>query len=458
LAGLDVRDRAYQKAGFLMKLFLRDLFVKLRKSIFFKNIVVVMAGTGVAQVIGVLLSPIISRLFTPADFGVSSSFVVVSSTIATLATMSYDSAIMLPKEKDHAFNIFSLSILSTVTVSIFCLLFCLIAPATVNGLMKTTGTWPLAVLVFAIMIAGINVSCQAWSVRAKAFRQTSASQMIRSLTANGSRIGFGFLKAGAPGLIISGILGDLLASVNLVRVLLPDLRALRGRVRWGLIKRLAREYRDFPMYSASQNFINSVSGSLPVLLLTRFFGISVTGAYAFGMTVLSLPMGLITGALRQVLFQKASESQHQGESLASLYVKITATLFAMALVPSLIVIIWAPQLFTWIFGSQWHLAGELARSLMIWLAFVFCNVPAVLFARIIRIQRFVFLYDLILLAARSAALVIGGLYLSAQQTVLSYALVGAAMNGFLIFWVGRAVMKKEGSLNLDTLRDLLIQD
>jgi len=96
--------------------------------------------------------------------------------------------------------------------------------------------------------------------------------------------------------------------------------------------------------------------------------------------------------------------------------------------------------------------------LIIWLAVVFCNVPAVLFARIIRIQRFVFFYDLGLLAARTSALVLGGLLLNAHQTFMLFALAGAAMNLFLILYVGRAVMKKEGSVNLDSVRDLLIKE
>ena len=453
-----VWDRAHQKAGFLVKRFLLDLIAKVKGSLFFKNIMVIMAGTGMAQVIGFLLSPVISRLFSPSDFGVSGSFAAVVGIITAGVTLGYDQAIMLPKEKEHAFNIFFLSILSTLIVSFLCLLFCLITPASANSLMKTQGSWALILLVLSIMVVGVNMSCQSWSVRAKAFKATSASQMIRSLAANSSRMGFGFLKVGAPGLIISGVLGDILATINLVRVLLPDLAAMRNRVRWVRMKRLAKLYRDFPFYSATQNVINGLSGGLPIFLLTRYFGISATGAYAFGITVLSVPMGFITGALRQVLFQKASESLHQGRSLAALYVKVTAILFAMALVPSIILIIWAPQLFTWIFGSQWHLAGEFARSLIIWLGVVFCNVPAVLFARIIRIQRFVFFYDLGLLGARTTALILGGSYLSASQTVMLFALVGAAMNAFLIFRVGRAVIKKEGPVNLDSLRDFLIED
>lgn len=441
-----------------MTLPLSHLLAKLRKSAFFKNILVVMAGTGMAQAIGVLLSPVISRLFSPSDFGISGSFGAVWGIIAAGATLDYSQAILLPKEKDKAINLLAVSFFCTFAISILCLLFCIIAPTTANGLMKTNGVWALALLVIATAVSGVNQSCQAWSIRVKAFKHTSASQVIRSVGANGSRIGLGFLKTGAKGLILSNIFGNMVASINLVRVVLPHLSALRGQIRWDRMKRLAREYHDFPLYSASQNVINALSSGLPVLLLTRYFGIAIAGAYAFGMTVMETPIGLVLSALRQVLFQKASESHHLGQNLAALYVRITAILFAMALLPLVVLLLWAPQLFTWVFGPQWHMAGEFARSLVIWMAVVFCNLPAVLFARIIRMQRFVFFYDVALLAARSSALILGGLYLNAGQTVMLFALVGAVMNAFLIFRVGRAVMKKEGAVSLNSLRDLLIKE
>ena len=438
--------------------YLRELTVKVKASVFFKNILVVMAGTGIAQVISIGLAPVISRLFTPSDFGIAGSFGAVAGIIAAGVTLEYSQAIMLPKEKDDALGLLAISFICTAAVSLATLLACLVAPATMNGIMKTAGLWPLALLVLSTLISGLNYACQAWAVRVKAFKVTSTSQVIRSLAGKGASIGFGVLKLGAPGLIIATILGNAVASVNLVRVLRPDLPALLTKTRRSGLAKLAGEYRDFPIYSASQNVINAVSAGLPVLLLTRFFGLPIAGAYAFAMTVLTFPMGFILSALRQVLFQKASESQHQGRSLAALYVKVTATLLALVLVPTAVILIWAPQLFAWVFGAQWVTAGELSRSLMIWMAVVFCNLPAVLFGRIIRIQRFVFFYDLGLLAARTAALVLGGLFLSAYQTVMAYALVGAVMNGFLILSVGRVLMKKEGPLNMDSLKGFLIED
>jgi len=155
-------------------------------------------------------------------------------------------------------------------------------------------------------------------------------------------------------------------------------------------------------------------------------------------------MSFVLTALKQVLFQKACEAQNSGDRLLPLYTKITLGLFALGLVPSAVLFIWSPQLFSWVFGSQWHTAGEYSRSLIVWLMFVFCNTPAVLFARIIRIQRFAFFYELCLLAIRVMALALGGLYLDASRTIVLFSLVGAATNVILILIVGYAVMKKEG--------------
>jgi O-antigen/teichoic acid export membrane protein len=430
-----------------------NIISRLRSSQFVKNILIVMTGSAVAQAIGFALTPVISRLYNPADFGIFGSFSAVSGVIAAAVTLEYSRALMLPKKDDDAINVFVVSCLSTFIIAFMCLAICLIFSAFVNGLMKTDGIWALILLATATLIFGLNQSCQAWCVRVKAFKHTSASQVIRSVSSNSAQIGFGLLKSGSPGLIVSSILADLLAGINLMRVLIPDLLALRHAVRWERMKQLAAEYRDFPLYSASQGVINAVSAGLPVLLLNHFFGIAVAGAYAFGMRILHAPMSFVLTALRQVLFQKAAETQHQGRLLSPLYIKITAGLFGIALLPSMVLLIWAPPIFTWVFGSQWQTAGIFARSLVLWMLFVFCNVPAVLFARLIRIQRAVFFYDLLLLAARVTTLILGGLYLTASHTVMLFAVVGAVMNFILIVLVGYAVMKKESRLSWNHMRD-----
>jgi len=428
---------------------LKYIFARLRKSSFVKNVLIVMSGTAIAQIIGFALIPIISRLYSPSDFGVFGSFNAVLTVIAAGVTLDYTLAIMLPKQKEDAINTFMLSCVITAIVSGCCLAVCLFAPSFFQDLIKAQNNWILVFLILAIFVSGLNRAFQAWCVRVKAFKHTSASQIIRSLSSSGTQVGLGYLHGGPFALVCGVVLGNMLASFNLARVVLRDLMALRRNIRWNRMKQLAIEYRDFPMYSASENVINALSAGLPIILLTHFYGIAVAGAYAFGMRILHAPMRLILMALRQVLFQKASETHNSGGHLLPLYIKITSGLFALAFVPSLILIVWSPQIFSWVFSSQWYTAGEFVQSLVFWMMFVFCNVPAVLFARVVRIQRFVFFYNLLLLAMRVLALVLGGLYLSSLHTIMLFALVGAGMNVFLILRVGYILMKKEGQDNLD---------
>ncbi len=429
----------------------------LRKS-FVKNVLIVMTGTVAAQAIGFALTPIISRLFSPSDFGVFGSFSAVLTVITAGVTLDYSQAIMLPKEKQDAMNLFIVSCVSTFVISLLCLAACLIVPGYLQGLIKAPNVWVPALLTVAIFVTGLNQSCQAWCVRMKAFKDTSASQVIRSLTSSGSQIGFGYFKGGSLGLILSSILADIFASLNLLRVVRRDLWRSRQDIHWSLMNHLAKEYRDFPMYSASTNVITSLSMGLPVLLLTHYYGIAVAGAYAFAERILSAPMGFVLRALRQVLFQKAAETINTGGRLTPLYVKITGGLFALAVFPASILFIWASPLFTWIFGAQWQTAGDFARYLILWLLFMFCNVPSVLFARVIRIQRQMFFYDLVLLTTRALVLILGGIYLSSLQTIMLFSLLSALMNIIFIVVVGLILMKKEGYTGLNLILKENIKD
>lgn len=397
-----------------------------------------------AQVIGFALTPVISRLFTPADYGIFGSFGAVTSVIAAGITLDYSQAIMLPKEKEDAFHLFFISCFSTITITLLCALPCLIAPARLIGLMKIPDSGVLVLLVLALLILGFNNALQSWCVRIKEFKQTSASQIVRSISSNSMQIGFGCFKSGSAGLIISSVLADLFASINLLYIFRSDFKSSEHKISWRRIRQLANEYRDFPIYSASRNIINALSMGLPILLLTNYFGIAVAGAYAFADRILSAPMGLILSALRQVLFQKAAETDHHGGSLLSLFIKVTVGLFAIAILPALILIMWAPSIFSFIFGHKWLVAGEFAGSLIIWLIFLFCNLPSVLFARILRLQRRLFFFDIFLLTARTMVLVIGGIYLTASKTILLFSLIGATMNIIFIIIIGYVLMKKEG--------------
>ncbi len=403
-----------------------------------------MSGTAVAQIVGFALTPIISRLFDPGDFGIFGSFSSVLGVVAAGVTLQYSQAIMLPKHDEDAANVFAVSILSVFTISLSGLLMAYVFADWLLELLKAEKSrWLLWFLPLGIYINGINESFQAWCVRRKAFKKTGSSQIVRAGCVNLLQIVSGLFRAGSGGLIASSITANGCASINLAHQVIIDKKMLKKSLSWKHICLQAREYLDFPIYSATQNVMNALSQGLPVLLLAHFYGIAVAGAYAFGIRILHAPMTFVLTALRQVLFQKASETYNDGGRLLSLFIKTTTGLFAMALFPSLIIFIWGAEIFSWVFGSEWHKAGVYASWLILWLFPGFSNVPSVLFARILRQQKKLFLFEVIILISRVSTLGLGGYYLSAMRTVILFSVLGSVLNIMLILWVGVLLIRNE---------------
>ena len=160
----------------------------LRHSSFLRNLSVVMSGTAVAQVITFALTPIISRLFTQADFGVLGSFNSILSIGAALITLQYSQAIMLPKDDKDAASVFGVSIVSVCIITLIMFVLSMIFSEWLLGIMKLPQSrWLLWFLPLSIFINGINQSFQAWCVRRKAFTKTALSQVIRSISAGTDR-------------------------------------------------------------------------------------------------------------------------------------------------------------------------------------------------------------------------------------------------------------------------------
>lgn len=412
---------------------------RLRQRGFFQNFLVVMTSTGLAQLLTVCFSPVLSRLYDPGDFGIYGTFLSVAGVLSAAVTLQYSEALMLPDKDREAAGLFWAAGISAIGITLLFTLPWVLFPSWWRAWfnIQLPGGW-LWLVPLAALVTGINETLTAWCARRKAFRRAASVQVGRSLTANSGQTAAGVAGWGAGGLIGGGLVADLLASLGLFFwVVREDGAALRAGAERRQIVAAAREHRAFALYSAPQNLLNAASQGAPVILLIHYFGAAIGGTYAFAIRVLQLPMSFILTSLRQVLFQKLSEVHNAHGDLRALFAKTTATLLGLSLVPAALGFVFAPPLFGLVFGSKWVLAGEYARWLLIWLVPGFCNLPAALVGRILGQQRNLLLFDLGLLASRIAVLVVGGCYWSPLQTVVAFSLVGAAFNSVLILFIWR---------------------
>jgi lipopolysaccharide exporter len=405
---------------------------------FVKNLLVMMSGTGAAQLISFAFSPALSRLYGTTEFGLFGCFLAVTGIIGAGVTLQYSQAIILPAKSETAARLFVASCCSAAAITGVLSLLSFLFPAFWPALLKSPelGRW-LWLVPIAAFAQGLNQTLTAWCVRGKAFKRTATALVLKNSSKGCAQVAAGLAGSGGGGLIGGGIVADIVASVALWRwVVRLDGRMLRQALRPGLVASAAAEYKDFPFYSAPQNVLNAVSEGAPVLLLTYYYGIAVGGLFSFATRALAVPMTFLVTSLRQVLFQKLSEMNHHGADLAHFFTKCTAGLFAIIVIPALAGFSFAPRIFAFVFGSQWETAGEYARWLLIWLVPAFCSLPANLLIRIFRLQRTLLFYDLSLLIARMAVLVLWGRRLvPAEPTIAAFSIVGALFETWLV-WCG----------------------
>jgi O-antigen/teichoic acid export membrane protein len=417
---------------------------RFRRHGFLRNIFLVMSGTGSAQLIGILFSPILSRIYTPADFGIYGSFASVVGILSSVLTLQYSEALMLPERDEVAARLFVAACVSAATIATVVAVVSSLMPRLLALVLNAQelGKW-FWVAPFAAMLLCLNQSLTSWCSRKKAFKRTAAAQVVRSLSASSVQTAAGFAGAHAGGLVGGTVIGEIFAGVSLWSwVLREDGSLFRRSLDRSLVKSAVKDYRDFPMFSTPQSLLNAISLGAPVILLIHYYGGAVGGFYAFAVRILQAPMNFILTSLRQVLNQKLNEVHNSGGSLGPLFAKCTGTLFLVALFPTVLGMVLAPTVFSFAFGKQWVTAGECARWLLVWFLPMFCNVPSVLLARILRQQRNLLIFDVTLTSTRLVVLALGGSYLSAVHTVAVFSVVGSIFNLLLIAYVWRLVRNK----------------
>lgn len=408
------------------------------KGSFRANVLTFMTGTVIAQCITVAVSPILTRLFTPEAFGAFGVYVSLVSMLVAASTLRYEQALVLPREHKDAAHLFWAALLSVTGVSAVSFFLCVLFHDAIIAALKVPGLRGWILLApLSVFLGGVYSTLSSWSTRQKQFRRAALSQVVRSVAVSGVQVSSGVAQAGSPGLIGGFVSGGLFASLALAyQVRCDDAQILKEGLHWGSVKRLGKEYAEFPLYGNTQNVLNAISQNIPVLLLARFFGPTVAGLYAMGVRVIQLPMNLILTSLRQVLFQKASEVYNARGDTYALFKKTTLGLVAIGIVPTLIVILFGPSIFGVVLGDEWTAAGGYARWLVLWLACWFINLPAVLFGQICRKQKAFFLQDSALLVSRAGAVVIGGIRRDPALAIMLYSLVGVFFNVLTVGWMG----------------------
>ncbi len=325
-----------------------------------RNVLTLMTGTGISQVILIAATPIITRLFSAGDIGVFGFYVTVISILVIFYTGRYEIAIMLPKSDSSALDIYKVAIRRSIIFSIsFFFIFMLIYESLLMYL-EINKEWSLYIIpIGALILAFFNINVQL-SIRTFKYFYISKARVVHSLISSLSSVLIALLfKPIALFLVLSDLLGRMLSIMSFHKAFaISDLFNITSKQR-----SLKERYSKFSTFEQITSFLSIASLQLPIIVIPFIFGTQVGGFYFIIYRVLTAPISLISNAVLDVFKSDASRDFNNTGSTRNIFISTTKKLFLIGLIPFTILVFFAPEIFTLMFGSEWLKAGEYAQIL-----------------------------------------------------------------------------------------------
>ena len=344
-----------------------------------RAVLTLVAGGAIAQALPLLLGPWLTRLYSPQQFGIYHLFAAVSANLAVVACARYEFALPLVGDGTDAaaLRTLCLRVLAGVTLAS--------ALAAAVWFAVSGNGWTLW-LPLAVGVLGWLSLATLWATRAQAYRALAIARVVQYGGASLAQAGAALLGAGAQGLIAAPIAAAAAAAAVLRMSRDDDARSAPGR--W---RELARRFRDFPMLNTPHAFMGALQDTVSIGMIAAWQGPVAAGFWGLSLRYLKAPATLVGGAVSQALYPQlaaqGAAADHAADAGAPLRVtrvtregraavrRVMGGLAAIAL--PLVLLLWAfaPWAFERLFGTDWRGAGELARTLGLYIGVHFVAAP-----------------------------------------------------------------------------------
>lgn len=338
--------------------------LKLLDNSFVKNTLVLTSGTALAQILPMAIYPALGRLYEPVDFAILASLTSFVSILTAFFSGKYENAIFLAKDDKEAASLFILSLVLTIVLSLFSFI---VLFSFKSGFESYLGLsqLPFWIIISLLSATFINVfnSYNEWCVRKEYFKRLSANKVINSLGISLGKLFFGFTKYTNLGLVIGDLIGRFISAILCIyRLFYFDYSKFKN-ISISEIKNVAIKYLEFPKYNMPAQLLNTIGVAFPVFILNTFYNSNQVGYYAMTMSILNLPINVVSLSIRDVFRKKANDIYvNQGE-FTYLFKKALGILSLISIICGVLLLPFLPSIFGVVLGNKWVESGVYAQYL-----------------------------------------------------------------------------------------------
>jgi O-antigen/teichoic acid export membrane protein len=325
-----------------------------------------LAGGAAAQAIPLLLGPLLTRLYTPSEFGHFQLFASVAANLAVLGCGRYEFALPLARDEAEAQALRRLALRILLALTLLCL------PAGVLWAWHSGEPWWLA-LPAAVASASLASLATLWATREQRFRDMAAARLSQHTGTTLLQIGAGWLHWGVAGLIAGGI-SAVAGAIALLRLPLGGLFGTSPTAR-AEERAAAQRHREFPLLNTPHAFAGALQDTLAVALIAASLGPAAAGFWSLALRYLKAPATLVGGAVSQALYPKLAAAGGVTREARAMVRKVMAVLMALGALLAALLMLLGPWAFGWFFGAEWLEAGRLAGALALYIGVHFVAAP-----------------------------------------------------------------------------------
>ncbi len=330
---------------------------------FVRNVATLASGTVIAQLLPLLASPALTRLYSPEQFGLFAIFMAFVSSFTQASTGHFEIAMMTPKRSHTARELLTIALYFSVLFAILILMGVAFFHQQVLNLLNAQelSEWVYIVPLMVIAI-GLSQLLAHYANRNEHYSFIAHAALLQGITIVTVSLLLGALKVGFSGLVIAYACGSLVSFAYLWWRHRTELLALDFRITKDKLK-IAKHYKDYPLFSGSMSIFDGLALALPTFFLAAGYPEAVVGYYALVMRILYSPLMFLSTSVGQVNLKKVVNLIHSQRSILPYLHNVTFVLMAIAGIPSLLLFFYGPQIFTFVFGKDWLIAGEYAQIL-----------------------------------------------------------------------------------------------
>jgi O-antigen/teichoic acid export membrane protein len=339
---------------------LKSKVLFLKKNTFLSNIINVAFGNGFGKLLAIAVTPLLTNLYSPIEFGELSLFISITSIIGVFTTLRYSTAIPLEKDNNYLINLIFLCfvlviILGILTSSIFYLIN-LFFPNKFNNVFSI-------LICISIFGKGFYEILSNWCVKEKKFKLITKSKIYQSSLSSIIKLTLGYLGLTNFGLMLGHISLEGSGSIIIFRKFLHNNLNFYKAINFTTIKNLLNKYKKFPIMQLPSQLLLVSSNNLIVFVFSFIFGIETLGFYALAVSLLNAPLNVIGQSVSQVYYAEiCSIGKHQPQKIKKLTINVVKKM-SLLFFPLLIVVFFGETIFSLIFGNEWQKSGLYAAAL-----------------------------------------------------------------------------------------------